>query len=192
MDQAITLLTEIDTVITTAQEEIVLQQEIVIILETQVQGIHILIQETLLVLETLIQHQEITLLEQIHTQHQEVHQLEVQVEATLHQEAQVLHLVEEDHLEEEDVQVVEEVEEDAAYAPYLVRQDAELRDLRASDAVPLGQGFPYAAVPGLSREMVERLEKAQPETLAAAGRLAGITPAALASLLVHARRRMAA
>lgn len=88
--------------------------------------------------------------------------------------------------------LVEEVEEDAAYAPYLVRQDAELRDLRASDAVPLGQGFPYAAVPGLSREMVERLEKAQPETLAAAGRLAGITPAALASLLVHARRRMAA
>ncbi len=88
--------------------------------------------------------------------------------------------------------LVEEVEEDAAYAPYLVRQDAELRDLRASDTVPLGQGFPYAAVPGLSREMVERLEKAQPETLAAAGRLAGITPAALASLLVHARRRMAA
>ncbi|WP_225010050.1 tRNA uridine-5-carboxymethylaminomethyl(34) synthesis enzyme MnmG [Novosphingobium percolationis] len=88
--------------------------------------------------------------------------------------------------------LVEEVEEDAAYAPYLARQDAELRDLRASDAVPLGQGFPYADVPGLSREMVERLERAQPDTLASAGRLAGITPAALASLLVHARRRQAA
>ncbi|MFN3425204.1 MAG: tRNA uridine-5-carboxymethylaminomethyl(34) synthesis enzyme MnmG [Novosphingobium meiothermophilum] len=85
--------------------------------------------------------------------------------------------------------LVEEVEEDAAYAPYLARQDAELRDLRASDAVPLGEGFPFAEVPGLSREMVERLERAQPDTLAAAGRIAGITPAALASLLVHARRR---
>ncbi|MBB4614618.1 tRNA uridine-5-carboxymethylaminomethyl(34) synthesis enzyme MnmG [Novosphingobium taihuense] len=88
--------------------------------------------------------------------------------------------------------LAEEVEEDAAYAPYLARQDAELRDLRASDSVPLGAGFPFGAVPGLSREMVERLEKAQPDTLAAAGRIAGITPAALASLLVHARRRLAA
>ncbi len=88
--------------------------------------------------------------------------------------------------------LAEEVEEDAAYAPYLDRQEAELRDLRASDAVPLGEGFPFAEIPGLSREMVERLEKAQPDTLAAAGRIAGITPAALASLLVHARRRIAA
>ncbi|MFM6830162.1 MAG: tRNA uridine-5-carboxymethylaminomethyl(34) synthesis enzyme MnmG [Novosphingobium sp.] len=88
--------------------------------------------------------------------------------------------------------LAEEVEEDAAYAPYLARQDAELRDLRASDNVPLGDGFPFAEIPGLSREMVERLTKAQPDTLAAAGRIAGITPAALASLLVHARRRIAA
>ena len=88
--------------------------------------------------------------------------------------------------------LVEEVEEDAAYAPYLARQDAELRNLRASDHVALGMGFPYAQVPGLSREMVERLEKAQPDTLATAGRMAGITPAALASLLVHARRQVLA
>ncbi|WP_420381115.1 tRNA uridine-5-carboxymethylaminomethyl(34) synthesis enzyme MnmG [Novosphingobium sp.] len=84
-----------------------------------------------------------------------------------------------------------EIEEDAAYAPYLQRQDAELRDLRASDGVHLGDRFPYADVPGLSREMVERLTKAQPVTLAAAGRVGGITPAALASLLVHARRHAA-
>ncbi len=87
--------------------------------------------------------------------------------------------------------LVEEVEEDAAYAPYLARQDAELRELRSSDAVPLGDDFPFADVPGLSNEMVERLQRARPDTLAAAGRIAGITPAALASLLVHARRRAA-
>ncbi len=51
--------------------------------------------------------------------------------------------------------------------------------------------FPYAAIAGLSREMVERLSAARPATLAAAGRVAGITPAALAALLVHARRRAA-
>ncbi|MEZ5749904.1 MAG: tRNA uridine-5-carboxymethylaminomethyl(34) synthesis enzyme MnmG [Caenibius sp.] len=85
-----------------------------------------------------------------------------------------------------------ELAEDAAYAPYLARQDAELRDLRASEEVALDDDFPFAAVPGLSREMVERLEAARPSSLAAAGRVPGITPAALAALLVHARRRLAA
>lgn len=87
--------------------------------------------------------------------------------------------------------VARELAEDAAYAPYLARQDAELRDLRSSEAVALDDHFPFADVPGLSREMVERLEAAKPPSLAAAGRIAGITPAALAALLVHARRRAA-
>ncbi len=91
-----------------------------------------------------------------------------------------------------DPDLAEEMTEDAAYAPYLARQEAELRQLRASDGVPLGDHFPYAEVPGLSREMVERLERARPDTLAAAGRVPGVTPAALASLLVAARRRVAA
>ena len=90
-----------------------------------------------------------------------------------------------------DAELAAEVAEDAAYAPYLARQDGELRDLRAAEAMPLGDDFPYAAIPGLSREMVERLDRARPATLAAAGRVPGITPAALAALLVHARRRAA-
>lgn len=91
-----------------------------------------------------------------------------------------------------EAELAEEMAEDAAYAPYLARQDAELRQLRASEGVPLGDHFPYGEVPGLSREMVERLERARPDTLAAAGRVPGITPAALASLLVAARRKAAA
>jgi tRNA uridine 5-carboxymethylaminomethyl modification enzyme len=82
-----------------------------------------------------------------------------------------------------------ELAEDAAYAPYLERQDSELRDLRASETVVLGTGFPFAEVPGLSNEMIERLGAACPANLAAAGRVRGITPAALAALLVFARRR---
>lgn len=90
-----------------------------------------------------------------------------------------------------DPDLAEEAAEDAAYAPYLARQESELRDLRASEALPLGDRFPYEAIPGLSREMVERLSRARPATLAAAGRVAGVTPAALAALLVHARRTAA-
>jgi tRNA uridine 5-carboxymethylaminomethyl modification enzyme len=80
-----------------------------------------------------------------------------------------------------------EMAEDAAYSPYLERQEAELRQMRASAAVPLAH-LAYASVPGLSREMVERLEAARPASLAEAGRIRGITPAALAAILVHARR----
>ena len=87
-----------------------------------------------------------------------------------------------------DSELAAEVAEDAAYAPYLARQEGELRDLRASEALPLGDDFPYADISGLSREMVERLSRARPATLASAGRVPGITPAALAALLVHARR----
>jgi tRNA uridine 5-carboxymethylaminomethyl modification enzyme len=86
-----------------------------------------------------------------------------------------------------DGELATEVAEDALYAPYLERQEAELRQMRASAGVPL-RHLDYAAVPGLSREMVERLDAARPATLADAGRIRGITPAALAAILVHARR----
>ncbi|PEQ12127.1 tRNA uridine-5-carboxymethylaminomethyl(34) synthesis enzyme MnmG [Novosphingobium sp. PC22D] len=92
---------------------------------------------------------------------------------------------------ETDQPILEELAEDAAYAPYLERQEKELRDLQANEALLLGDDFPFHAVPGLSREMVERLECSRPGTLAAAGRVPGITPAAMAALLVHARRKAA-
>ncbi|MBX7494615.1 tRNA uridine-5-carboxymethylaminomethyl(34) synthesis enzyme MnmG [Qipengyuania sp. 6B39] len=84
-----------------------------------------------------------------------------------------------------------EMSEDASYAPYLARQISELAELRASEALTLPADFPYRDVPGLSNEMVERLAQARPENMAAASRVQGITPAALAALLVHARRRAA-
>ena len=88
----------------------------------------------------------------------------------------------------EDPGLAAEMAEDAAYAPYLARQDAELQDLRASEGLALKSDFPYVSIPGLSNEMIERLTAAAPDTLAAAGRVPGVTPAALAALLVHARR----
>jgi tRNA uridine 5-carboxymethylaminomethyl modification enzyme len=93
-----------------------------------------------------------------------------------------------DQAGEVDDELLAEMAEDAAYAPYLARQEAELRDMRASENLVLGDDFPYDRIAGLSREMVERLTAARPATLAAAGRVPGVTPAALATLLVHARR----
>ena len=91
-----------------------------------------------------------------------------------------------------DLELCNEITEEIAYAPYLERQARELRELRASENLKLSRSFAYAEVPGLSSEMVERLSAAQPESLAAAGRVRGITPAALSALLVHARRQQAA
>ena len=92
-------------------------------------------------------------------------------------------------LKKGDPDLMAEIEEDARYAPYLERQESELRDLRANEQIRLGDDMHYAVIAGLSNEMVERLTTAQPETLAAASRIRGITPAALAAILVHARRR---
>lgn len=82
--------------------------------------------------------------------------------------------------------VLGELIEDARYAPYLERQAAELAAAKI-DHVQLPQDFAYRAVPGLSNEMVERLTTAAPDTLAAAGRVQGVTPAALVAILLHHR-----
>ncbi len=87
--------------------------------------------------------------------------------------------------------VVEEAIEDARYAPYVERQEGEVSELRASERVMLGGDLDFAAIPGLSNEMVERLTAARPATLAAAGRIRGITPAALTAILLHATRSAA-
>lgn len=84
-----------------------------------------------------------------------------------------------------------EILEDAHYAPYLERQEAEIAELRRNERVLIPPGFHFAAVGGLSNEMIERLDAAQPESLAAAGRVRGVTPAALAAILVHVRRQAA-
>lgn len=84
-----------------------------------------------------------------------------------------------------------EVSEDARYAPYLDRQAEEAAKLRLDEDVRLPLSLVFAEVPGLSTEMVDRLSTAQPQTLAAASRIRGVTPAALSAVLLHARRMAA-
>lgn len=87
-----------------------------------------------------------------------------------------------------DRDLIDEFAEDARYAPYLERQEAELADLRAQEAERLPATMDYVGIAGLSNEMVERLSQARPATLGAASRIRGITPAAIAAILLHKRR----
>jgi tRNA uridine 5-carboxymethylaminomethyl modification enzyme len=85
-------------------------------------------------------------------------------------------------------EVIAEIIEDARYAPYLARQAAEIRAMRANENITIRADLDYRTIGGLSNEMVEKLEAARPATLGGAGRIRGITPAALAAILVHAKR----
>ncbi|MEG3176740.1 tRNA uridine-5-carboxymethylaminomethyl(34) synthesis enzyme MnmG [Sphingomonas sp. RB3P16] len=92
---------------------------------------------------------------------------------------------------EHDPALVAEVVEDARYAPYLLRQEAEIVELRTQDGIALSDTIAFGDIAGLSSEMVERLSAARPATLGAAGRVRGVTPAALTAILLHVRRRAA-
>lgn len=85
-------------------------------------------------------------------------------------------------------ELLNEIEQDGRYAPYLDRLENEIRDVAANEQIRLSPMTQYEAIAGLSNEMVERLDSAKPESLAAASRIRGITPAALAAILVHAKR----
>jgi tRNA uridine 5-carboxymethylaminomethyl modification enzyme len=81
-----------------------------------------------------------------------------------------------------------QLEAEALYAPYLRRQEAEMRLLEREERATIPNDLDFGAVPGLSSEMRQRLAAARPATLGSAGRLPGITPAGIAALAVALRR----
>ena len=85
--------------------------------------------------------------------------------------------------------VAEQVETDSRYAVYLARQEADIAAFRRDESVELPADMNYGSVSGLSGEAREKLEAVRPETLGAAARIEGMTPAALVLLLRHLRRR---
>lgn len=89
---------------------------------------------------------------------------------------------------EGDENLLDELEQDGRYAPYIERQANEIREIAGNEKVILPNWIDYQTIAGLSNEMVERLEAARPENLAAAARVRGVTPAALVAIMVHAKR----
>lgn len=81
--------------------------------------------------------------------------------------------------------------DDAVYAPYLERQQAEERARGKDKLVAFPEDFAFDGVPGLSNEMRERLEAVRPANLDQASRISGITPAALSALHFALARRAA-
>ncbi|TPG56904.1 tRNA uridine-5-carboxymethylaminomethyl(34) synthesis enzyme MnmG [Roseomonas nepalensis] len=81
-----------------------------------------------------------------------------------------------------------QLEAEALYAPYLSRQAAEFAALEREERLPIPEGIDFAAIAGLSTEMRQRLDAARPATLGSAGRVPGVTPAALVALAGHLRR----
>ncbi|MGD1982594.1 MAG: tRNA uridine-5-carboxymethylaminomethyl(34) synthesis enzyme MnmG [Chromatiaceae bacterium] len=89
-------------------------------------------------------------------------------------------------------QVVDQVQIQARYAGYIDRQQDEVDRARRAEAIRLPVDLDYSRVTGLSAEVCEKLARHRPETLGQAGRIPGVTPAAVSLLLVHLKRRSAA
>ena len=88
-------------------------------------------------------------------------------------------------------QVVEQVEIQAKYAGYIDRQRDEVERARRAEAIQLPGDLNYARVKGLSAEVSEKLSRHRPETLGQAGRIPGVTPAAVSLLLIHLKKKSA-
>ena len=91
--------------------------------------------------------------------------------------------------------VAEQVQVQAKYAGYLARQDEEIARAQRNEDQPLPEDFDFGAVRGLSSEVLQKLQRVRPQTVGQAGRIPGVTPAAVSLLLVHlarARRERAA
>lgn len=79
----------------------------------------------------------------------------------------------------------EQVEIQIKYEGYIQRQKEEIHRVERLKSMRVPEGFSYEGIPGLSREVVEKLGKIQPRSLEQASRISGITPAALAILSLH-------
>ncbi|HUI12256.1 MAG TPA: tRNA uridine-5-carboxymethylaminomethyl(34) synthesis enzyme MnmG [Xanthobacteraceae bacterium] len=85
--------------------------------------------------------------------------------------------------------IAEQLEIDAKYDVYLSRQAADVESYRRDESLVLADDIDYAALPGLSNEVRAKLEAHRPRTIGHAGRIDGITPAALTLLAAHMRRQ---
>src|SRR5580658_8168894 len=88
-----------------------------------------------------------------------------------------------------DGKIAEQIEIDAKYDVYLSRQAADVDSYRRDENLVLADDIDYAALPGLSNEVRHKLQAQKPRTIGHAGRIDGVTPAALTLLVAHLRRQ---
>jgi tRNA uridine 5-carboxymethylaminomethyl modification enzyme len=88
----------------------------------------------------------------------------------------------------DDPMVAEQVEIQIKYDGYIARQHDEILRRQQYEATALPRDLDYRGVRGLSKEVQQRLNQHKPETIGQASRISGLTPAAIALLLVHLKR----
>jgi tRNA uridine 5-carboxymethylaminomethyl modification enzyme len=77
------------------------------------------------------------------------------------------------------------VETEAKYNGYIAQQERQISRLKTAEQRPIPDDFPFQTIPGISREVGEKLERVRPVTLGQAARIPGVTPAAVAILDVY-------
>src|SRR5215470_6743973 len=87
-----------------------------------------------------------------------------------------------------DAKIAGQLEIDAKYHVYLSRQAADVASYRRDESLVLGENLDYATLPGLSNEVRQKLQLHRPRTIGQAGRIDGVTPAALTLLVAYLRR----
>ena len=85
-------------------------------------------------------------------------------------------------------QISDQVEVSIKYQGYIDRQATEIARQEHNESFPLPETLDYSQVVGLSKEVQQKLNLYKPETLGQAGRISGVTPAALSLLLVHLKK----
>ena len=85
-------------------------------------------------------------------------------------------------------EVRQQVEIIIKYAGYIDRQNDEIAKLRAAETTRLPDDFDYGQVKGLSNEVKQKLGEIRPETLGQAGRIPGVTPAAISLLMIYLKK----
>jgi tRNA uridine 5-carboxymethylaminomethyl modification enzyme len=84
--------------------------------------------------------------------------------------------------------VVDQLEYEVKYAGFIERQKKEVEKFRHLENIRIPDGFAYRGIPGLSHEVLQKLEHFRPVTLGQANRISGITPAAISILMVAVRK----
>jgi tRNA uridine 5-carboxymethylaminomethyl modification enzyme len=91
-----------------------------------------------------------------------------------------------------DVRIADQLSANARYAVYVKRQELDIASFRKDESIAIPADFLFAALPGLSTELRQKLERHRPASLGQAARLDGMTPAALMLLLAHLKKGPAA
>ena len=85
-------------------------------------------------------------------------------------------------------QVIAQVEYEIKYEGFIRRQLKEVEKFRHIEYIRIPEGFDFKDIPGLSREIIEKLNRFNPTTLGAANRISGVTPSAISLLMIYLKK----